>query len=72
MRKYYVIFDDEDGMEVESYDITEIVREQFNGIKTKGEQQDVIDEIEELKIGETYEYYNEYRKRNDLSIKRIG
>lgn len=72
MKKYYVIFDEEDGIEVDSYDVAEIVREQLNGSKTKGEQQDVLDEIDELKVGETYEYYNEYRKRNDLSIKRMG
>lgn len=36
--KYYVVFDKEGGIEMEDYNITEVIREQFNGIKIKTEK----------------------------------
>lgn len=72
MKKYYVIHDEEWEVEIDDWDVHHVIAEQFNGIKTKGEQQDVYDEIQGLAIDESYEYYNEYKNRNDLVIKRIG
>lgn len=71
MKKYLVTFNEEDVEEFEEHDIPEIIREQFNGIKTRGEQQDVLQEVESLEVGEKYTYFNAYIEINALEIRRI-
>ncbi len=72
MKKYFVTFNEEDGQEFNEYDLREIVQEQFNGIKTKGEQEDVLNEIAALEVDEEYTYFNDYVKRYDLKVRRIA
>ena len=72
VKKYFVTFNEEDGQEFNEYDLREIVQEQFNGIKTKGEQEDVLNEIAALEVDEEYTYFNDYVKRYDLKVRRIA
>lgn len=46
IKKYHVIYNEgEDMAEVADTEISSIIREEFNGIKRRGEQQDIYDDI---------------------------
>lgn len=73
MRKYHVSYNEgEEMVEVESMEIGSIIEEEFNGIKSRGEQQDIYDEVRELSIGEEYTYYRHHDQMETLSIKRVS
>lgn len=73
MKKYYVSYNEgEETIEVESMEIGPIIEEEFNGIKSRGEQQDIYDEINGLDVGEEYAYYRYHEQMATLRVKRIA
>ncbi|MBS5801215.1 MAG: hypothetical protein KID02_15950 [Clostridiales bacterium] len=73
MKKYHVSYNESEEMiEVESTEIGPIIEEEFNEIKSRGEQQDIYDEIRELSIGEEYVYYRHHDQMATLRIKRVS